>query len=125
MTQSVGAILGVLSEYGIEPGEEAVTGVRDVNRVRRDIGEILESESVYATSVDTVTETLGLEAAAADGRLREWVEEVESMLRLAPDERMVRRKQSQEWQDPPEPHCAWYAPIHFFGCQWPLGSPHL
>ena len=30
----------------------------------------------------------------------------------------VRRRLQEQGGEPPEPHCAWYCPIHFFGHGW-------
>lgn len=111
-------ILNVLRQYGISPFDDDFAEV-DLPG----IGEIDEEEGVYSTSLD---EVLGRgddgEMAypdwpfADDPRMREWLGELEEIMggsnRVFPVRREPRRP------EPPEPHCAWYCPVHFFGHGW-------
>jgi hypothetical protein len=104
-------ILDVLRERGIEPAEE-IEGV-----VLPDIGEIQEGEAIYATSIDEVfREDEGDIFSPEDGRLEQWWRGLEGIITGnlqsgLNDLRPIRT-------EPPEPHCAWYCPIHFFGHGW-------
>jgi hypothetical protein len=73
-----------------------------------------DNETVYATSIGEVFGG-GDEPSSGpdlpdrdDPRLRRWQEEIEGII----EERHQRRPIHPE---APEPHCAWYCPIHFFG----------
>ena len=111
MTIQITEILDALRERGINPAEEI--GSIDFP----DIGEVDEGEEIYATSVDEVfSEDEGDILSAEDRRLEEWWREIEEIITGneqsgVHDLRPIRR-------DPPEPHCAWYCPIHFFGHAW-------
>jgi hypothetical protein len=56
-----------------------------------------------------------------DHRLLGWWREVRDIV-LGNDQQngplFGRRRLRQETYEPPEPHCAWYCPIHFFGHGW-------
>lgn len=111
-------VLDVLRQYGITPLDDDFAEI-DLPG----IGEIEDGEGVYSTSLD---EVLGRgddgEIAypdwpfADDPRMREWLGELEEIMggsnRVFPVRREPRRP------EPPEPHCAWYCPVHFFGHGW-------
>jgi hypothetical protein len=112
MAGSISDILNVLSAYDIWPPAESY----DDDLELPGIGEIEEGETVYATSLDEVLAGDGpFVLGTDDPRLREWWEQIESIIagresRGSPGERLR--------PEPPEPHCAWYCPIHFFGHGW-------
>ena len=115
MALQTDAIIDVLRERGINPEESEPVELPD-------IGEAEEGEAIYATSID---EVFGGEDIfhpedgrlwEEDGRLWEWWREIEEIITGSAqsgihDLRSIRG-------DPPEPHCAWYCPIHFFGHAW-------
>ena len=106
MAISIPDILDVLAAHDIHPTEDDVD--------LPGIGEIGDNETVYATSIGEVfgggdEPTSGPDILDThDPRLREWQEEIEGII----EERHQRRPIRPE---APEPHCAWYCPIHFFG----------
>ena len=126
MAISTAEILDVMREHGVVP-EELPPGLdlpTGDGPGLPGVGEVAEGETVYATSMNEVfgdDEDVGENAVAADDpRIREWWEEVrpivESMGR-ATAHRVARRLEGKS-TEPPEPHCAWYSPIHFFGHGW-------
>lgn len=88
------------------------------------VGEIGEGETVYSTSIDEVLgdddDDSGEVHAPEDSRVREWWEQVRPITE-SPEgailKRVTRRILGGDRQ-PPEPHCAWYSPLHFFGHGW-------
>jgi len=109
-------VLDVLGDYGIQPEEES----SDLP----EIGQIEEGESVYSTSLE---EVLGVDEEAAsdhtapesgDPRLREWSEEVERIIEDPTGRAQRAIRALGERYEPPEPHCAWYCPMHFYGYGW-------
>lgn len=115
-------ILDVLRQYGITPLDDEYAEI-DLPG----IGEIGEGEGVYATSISEVFgRGDGEDAGTLDGadlddpRIREWQEQLERIVddpSEAISRRAARRVRLTE-EEPPEPHCAWYCPIHFFGHGW-------
>jgi hypothetical protein len=107
-------ILDVLRQRGIEPEER----MADVNLPG--IGQVEEGETIYSTSIPKVFEEPDDEGPVSalsmdDLRLNEWWREIE---RIIEGGEQVARPQPKPRKDPPEPHCAWYCPIHFFGHSW-------
>jgi hypothetical protein len=109
MPPTIHEILGVLKERDIEPNQEGAQ--------LPDVGEFDEGEAIYATSLDEVFRTDdGDIITLQEGRLDEWWREIEDIISRyqesgLQDYRPIRK-------EPPEPHCAWYCPIHFFGHAW-------
>ena len=112
-------ILDILRAHDIVP-EDGLDGVDLPASVEREFpatGEIKEGEAVYSTSIGEVfgkeddgeSDVFGLD----DPRIREWWQEIE---RIIEDERVERAPRVSG--EPPEPNCAWYCPIHFFGHGW-------
>lgn len=122
MTISLPGILDVLNEYGINPLEDD-----QPNFDLPDIGEIGEGETVYTTSISEVFGTDREDVLDGpdlldtdDPRIREWWEEIGRIIE-DPSEAIRRRTAGRvlgREGAPPEPHCAWYCPIHFFGHTW-------
>lgn len=122
MPISVSSVLDVLAAHDINP--------LDDDRSDMDlpgIGQIDEGESIYSTSLNEVfggngeTGKDGPDVTDSDDpRLREWWEEIERIIedRSYANERRFERRHSEIQRAPPEPHCAWYCPIHFFGHGW-------
>jgi hypothetical protein len=110
----ISEILPILRELGIEP-EEDVGGA-----VFPEIGEIEEGETIYATSLDEIFRAEGEGPDATHGigddRLGGWWDEIETIIQTAGAGPFLER--SPVRSEPPEPHCAWYCPIHFFGHAW-------
>lgn len=88
------------------------------------VGEIAEGETVYATSVDEVLSWDDETPAGPDildsddPRLREWWKEIEPIIEVQNDGLSAQSQRRRTCPEPPEPHCAWYCPIHFFGYGW-------
>lgn len=115
MSFSTSDALDVLATYDIYPLEN-----EDVDPP--EIGEIHESEKVYETSIASV---FGDDFGTVDDpdifeiddrRILEWWSHVEQIVE-DPSGELARRRRERP-QTPPEPHCAWYCPIHFFGHAW-------
>ncbi len=123
MKLSTREILDILDDYEIRP-EEIPEGV-DLPTVGEgdfpEVGQIAEGETVYATSLEAVLAEQGdgdVRAFEADDpRILEWLQEIrriaEDVLAKGPAQSLPRER-----REPPEPHCAWYCPIHFFGHGW-------
>jgi hypothetical protein len=117
MAVSTSEILDVLRARGILPLEDDWPEL-DLPGV----GEIEEGETVYTTSLDEVfPEDDQPEGGLAgldidDPRLREWWREIERTID-EPNEAARRRALGKRFA-PPEPLCAWYCPVHFFGHGW-------
>jgi hypothetical protein len=120
MAISISDILDVLHAHDIRPIEDD----REVDLPG--VGEAEEGETIYCTSIDEVfrqddetPEGPGI-IGTDDPRFREWWEEIEQIIE-EPNGEPARRAQERilaKRAEPPEPHCAWYCPIHFFGHGW-------
>ncbi len=118
MATSTDQILDVLRAHGIHPQDDDFAEIELPG-----IGEIEEGEGVYSTSIN---EVFGrgddLEASFPDWpflddeRIREWQGELEEIMGGANQVFPIAREPRRP--EPPEPHCAWYCPIHFFGHGW-------
>jgi hypothetical protein len=125
MTATITEILGILREHGISPEDyEPPTDLPSVvGRGHPDVGEIEDRETVYATSVGEVFRPEEYEAENGidmdDDRIREWWDGIQ---RIRTDElsrqEVLSKNLAIRTSEPPEPHCAWYCPIHFFGHGW-------
>lgn len=88
------------------------------------VGEIEAGETVYATSIDDVfgdgESDVENAVAADDSRIQEWWEQIRPIVES--DSRGAARRGAQRLEgrhtEPPEPQCAWYSPIHYFGHGW-------
>jgi hypothetical protein len=107
-------ILDVLRHRGIEPEEQ----MADVDLPG--IGKVEEGETIYSTSIQEVfrepddgSPDSGL--LPDDDRLNEWRREIE---RVVESGRQTPKSEAKPHCEPPEPHCAWYCPITFFGRSW-------
>lgn len=119
MQPSLNEILRILAENGIEPGDAEY-----LEADPPEIGEIEEDEQVYATSIseifgqreDSVEEDgdWRREPFLDDPRIGEWFEQIEGIMDGVSGGWGGGRTRAA----PPEPHCAWYCPIHFFGHGW-------
>lgn len=105
-------VLDVLEAHDIRPVEDNPDDTDFPG-----VGELEDGETVYSTSIAEVgredepaSETGVLDAE--DPRLREWLDEIERIKRAIGEPRRSPRG------EPPEPTCAWYCPIHFFGHGW-------
>jgi hypothetical protein len=109
-------ILDVLRQRGIEPDEPAV------KLDHTDIGEIGDGETIYSTSIkevfgDSDGEGSDYSPLPDDDRLSEWRREIERIIAGGQAGELTGRR-SMPRREPPEPGCAWYCPIHFFGHSW-------
>jgi hypothetical protein len=107
-------ILDVLRERGIEPQEQAL------EIELPGIGEVEEEETIYSTSIEEVFRDEDEEGSDFpfpfdDDRLNEWWGEIERIIETG---QSSPRSHQTPRREPPEPHCAWYCPIHFFGHAW-------
>jgi hypothetical protein len=107
-------ILDVLRQRGIEPEEQTA----DVDLPG--IGQVEEGETIYSTSILEVFGEADDEGPDShllpdDDRLNEWRREME---RIVESSEQGPRSQPKPRPEPPEPHCAWYCPIHFFDNSW-------
>jgi predicted RNA binding protein YcfA (HicA-like mRNA interferase family) len=122
MPTSTADILNILSEYNIRPGEDEWAEIS-----LPAVGHIEEGDAVYSTSVAD----LQLEAEGAEGdlklfelkdeRIQNWYAQFEKILDGGPNagwEWLGKNNGRGGIATPPEPHCAWYAPMHFFGHGW-------
>ncbi|MCE2760256.1 MAG: type II toxin-antitoxin system HicA family toxin [Acetobacteraceae bacterium] len=122
MPVSTDLILNVLADYDIHPG------LNDAAEIELPgVGKIEEGETVYSTSIDGIlrdSDDAGPLAASldmADDRVKNWYEQLMRIREGDWDigDSWLREKQLDKGvPDPPEPHCAWYCPIHFFGHGW-------
>ncbi len=112
-------LLDVLSAHRIIP-EEAAPEFEPP-----EVRQMEEHETVYATSL---AEVMRQESADSEGReeryfdnpqLDDWLMDLDRLIEeqslsgTGPETRL-----SRETDEPVEPHCAWYCPIHFFGHDW-------
>lgn len=124
MPISTNQILDVLHQYDINPLDDNYAEAELPG-----IGEIDEGEGVYATSIAEVFgRGDGEEGGALDGldlddpRMREWEGRIREIIDIStngswPDDGLMGRVLGRPVEQP-EPHCAWYCPIHFFGHGW-------
>ena len=83
------------------------------------VGEIDEGEGVYSTSIEEVLDDED-EVPLEDPRLREWWEELRPIIQgdLPSGPEAGKKRLKGRSSEQPEPHCAWYCPIHFYGHGW-------
>lgn len=108
-------ILDILRAHDINPEE-------DPQRPDfPEIGRVEEGETIYTTSLDVVEHEndnldSGVFESTNDPRLEEWWRDVGGILdrgmSFGPDPPSLGQ------QGAPEPRCAWYSPIHYFGHGW-------
>lgn len=111
-------ILDVLRHYGITPLDDDYAEI-DLPG----IGRIEEGEGVYSTSLAEVFgrgDDERLETPQApwidDPRMLDWLGDLERVMEQG--ERSITQPRPRHKPEAPEPHCAWYCPIHFFGHGW-------
>ena len=117
MALATDEILDVLRERGIEPTEE-IAGA-DLPG----IGEVVEGETIYSTSIAAVfgefdDEDPNSSLTPDDGRLNEWWRAIERIIGSEGSLEKFPAAHPKPRAEPPEPHCAWYCPIHYFGHSW-------
>ena len=110
-------ILDVLRAHSVHPLEDNFTEA-DLPG----IGEIGEGERIYTTSIKEVL-GLGDDPGSEinifdpdDQRLGIWQQDLENI--IAGDNNKIQSRRQLRPPEPPEPHCAWYCPIHYFGHGW-------
>ena len=100
-------VLEVLRAYNIEPDADPTSPMRE-------IGKTSPNETIYATSLDAVDkDTLDADESGPDPRMEEWWGMLTQIL-----ERSRTVFPWTEFGEAPEPACAWYCPIHYFGYGW-------
>jgi hypothetical protein len=119
-------ILDVMREHGVVPDEPPpeLNLPAGAGPGLPGVGEIEEGEAVYATSLDEIfrqgDDDLEKVEGPDDPRILELWEELRPIIE-SPDggltHRVARRLEGGVWE-PPEPACAWYCPLHFFGHGW-------
>ena len=119
MAISTSNILDVLANYDIRPHEDD-PGDLDFPEV----GQIGEGETVYSTSIrevlgrgrnsDEIIGVLDIE----EPRFREWWNEIERIIEGQQSGSPIWERRGRRRDNPPEPNCAWYCPVHFFGHGW-------
>lgn len=116
MTISIPEILDVLNHYGIRPSEAEEYEVDWPS-----IGKIADEELIYPTTIrnvsgsDSESDEDGIDTD--DPRIAEWWKRI-SEIRERPAETFRGSPENVHAAgkaDPPEPACAWYCPVHFFG----------
>lgn len=118
MAMEIDEVLEVLLSYGIEPGFDGVSLEAEAEGVLREVGEVDEAETVYSTSLKSVGRALVQDDRLEDPRLRQLLDEVSQVMRLSEPERRAQKGRLLERLSTPEPHCAWYSPIHYYGHDW-------
>ena len=117
MAQEINEILDVLRERGIDPTEGGEAA--DLP----DIGNVQEGDTIYSTSlaeVDREPEDENPKSVWAldDDRLNDWWIEIERIIGPEGSFGQFPPFQANPRREAPEPQCAWYCPIHFFGHSW-------
>jgi predicted RNA binding protein YcfA (HicA-like mRNA interferase family) len=117
MALIIDEILDVLRARGIEPGDE-IEGT-DLPG----IGAVEEGETIYSSSITEIFPKEDSESPESldifhDDRLNDWWREIEQIIETKGSHRTFEGPDSGQYREPPEPHCAWYCPIHFFGHSW-------
>lgn len=129
MSQTVENALSVLRAHGIDPYEPE-DEIPDLPGV----GTIEEGETVYPTSLKDVLRDEPSEPSDTavrewdwwqpdtdDERLREWWREIREIIRASEGQDgplFGQHRRQRETYEAPEPLCAWYCPIHYFGHGW-------
>jgi hypothetical protein len=119
MPVSISTILGVLKSNGIVPGDDDWADVELPG-----LGTIDDGEGVYATTLDEVFRPEPEPPSNPEKpfgwnqRLDEWWREVEEVINRGDGVVSAPRRRVSLPSQPPEPICAWYCPIHFFGHGW-------
>mgnify|MGYP003672733303 CR=1 FL=1 len=122
MAISTRQILDVLRANGISPEDslESIDLPGNDQPQLPGIGEVEEGETIYTTSINEVMGNTDDELEILDiddPRVREWLGELE---RIIGNRNFPNRARQPVVRSPeaPEPHCAWYCPIHYFGHGW-------
>ena len=124
MVASISEILGTLSERGIRPDSEEPSDIETGIEIDYpDIGDLNEDETVYRTSIAEVLGNSNGELDLPimdDPRMREWWDDIERVIESEETKiaEKAKRRILQRDRPAPEPHCAWYCPIHYFGRSW-------
>ncbi len=118
MAVSTSEILGILAAHDIFPYEDEKYDIEFPG-----IGDIGENETVYSTSVSEVfgegqQPGLEIDADLDDPRWWEWTEEIEDIIGSSRNREGPMVVRNRPRRDAPEPYCAWYCPIHFYGHGW-------
>lgn len=120
-------ILEILRHHRIVPEEHlyGLNGPPNVGEEFPEIGAIEEGEAVYTTSIAEVfrkdsEERVDDISLFDDARIQDWWEDIMRIRNGEESGKAWRRNQivEEESREPPEPFCAWYCPIHFFGYGW-------
>lgn len=129
MSKAVDNALAVLRAHGIDPYESD-----DEAPDLPGVGTIEDGETVYSTSLEEIFREEPTEAPEGvapewewwepdtdDERLREWWREIREIIRAREGQDgplFSRRPRDRDTYEAPEPLCAWYCPIHYFGHGW-------
>lgn len=124
MKLSISEVLGVLASRGILPySDEPLIEIPEDEIEFPEIGDLEENETVYRTSLNEVFGNSNGELdfpLSDDPRLREWWDGIKRIIDSEEAKIAEKAKKRHLGQGPaaPEPHCAWYCPIHYFGSSW-------
>lgn len=113
MAIQISEIIEILHDHNIYPDEQQEVQLPD-------IGEIEEGEMVYRTSIEEVFHEAEEHDIfeSDDPRIDEWWGEIEDIIQTPQKESDLNEHPLSESQEPLEPRCAWYRPIHFYGYRW-------
>jgi predicted RNA binding protein YcfA (HicA-like mRNA interferase family) len=116
-------LLEILRSYNIQPYEEELPESPEV-------GMLNENESIYQLRMGP-RENLEVWPGEEESRLREWRNELRSIILDSEGaERAIAKPRKsvgdaiEDWgvwpprRRSPEPRCAWYCPLHFYGHGW-------
>lgn len=124
MTLPTSKIIEILQAYG----EDCLAGFDIPEKVEQEfpeIGDLKEGETAYTTSLTKIFHDA--DGAKEDGildhenpRLRGWMHKIEEILEDEAGRYSGRHmlESSGKERKSPDPHCAWYCPIHFFRHGW-------
>lgn len=117
---STDAALDVLRTYGISPEatQEVPQEVVD-DGDHPEVGTVAENEQIYSTSITEVFRTPAHpdeDSFVNDPRLAPWFGSLREIVETSNSK--LRPLQQETTSSSPEPACAWYCPVHFYGHGW-------
>jgi predicted RNA binding protein YcfA (HicA-like mRNA interferase family) len=121
MTINIAEVLDILAAHDIIPEEDTQSPEAPVSLGQKpsEFGEITDGETVYTTSIADVfredNESGDDILANDDPRIHDWWESIQ---RIRSGDQRTASSLRDVSAEPPDPHCAWYCPIHFFGHSW-------
>lgn len=120
MSFDIDNVIETLNKYGITPLSNNTQVAPENDGENPETGHIGDGEQIYSTSLEDIFNSDQYDSPDEspnpfdeDPRIKDWKEDIRRALSGDPD---VKSKYPAT--SAPEPHCAWYAPIHFFGHAW-------